>query len=174
MAAPPIIPPTQKNETISDQIMVTSSFVMHTSPLVPLPAVASVTTVASSDFSGTSPAYSQLWIHPMMSACGALRTPVLYPCWKADPKAPAAIAKANRMFRPCGENNDSKSLEPPETNSCFLVVPSLQSHSWWIKPEFYCVEYWISLSITCECRVLIEAERYYDLEKTSVCPCLPL
>lgn len=42
----------------------------------------------------------QSLIHAVMSACGALSTPVLKPCWKAEPKAAHAMAYDRRMFRP--------------------------------------------------------------------------
>merc|ERR1712209_65614 len=90
---PPIIPPMQKMATIQDQMrvaLVTQSCCFSASISVPFP--------------------HPIWdlSHSVMIPSGALRTPVLYPCWNEDPMAPAAMARASLGFKPstmlcCGE-----------------------------------------------------------------------
>jgi len=39
-------------------------------------------------------------LNNLITSPGALTTPMLYPCWKAEPKAAAAMANDNRPFNP--------------------------------------------------------------------------
>jgi hypothetical protein len=41
----------------------------------------------------------------LLTVWGALTTPVLYPCWNAEPKADAMMANSSLPFKPCNKEN---------------------------------------------------------------------